>query len=282
MADLITGNTQLLATKQDLVAALVQKELKFATKFLPYVSDVSAYAIKGAKTISFPRLTSFTVIDRASGVQGDASQLTAAVDTLALDYNAYVAWIIDSMDSIQSNINAELEFASRAARAHARYVDEKIVSQLESEAEATATAGDLTRDIVLEMQEKLLEQNADPNMLALSISPAQRSVVLKISEFTQAQVYGNAVIPSGQIGDLYGVPVFVSNALGAQQYFMFEKSGVAIGFQAGPSMSEQMANEFGSQSKRVAMDQLFGVKLLQIGVEGAAVGKSALAIKDAN
>lgn len=283
MADLITGNTQLSATKQDLIASVVQKELAFAAKLAPYFTDVSAFCVPGAKQISFPRLTSFTVIDRASGVQGDASVLTSSVDTLLLDINAYVAWIIDSSDEIQSAIPAKLEFARRAAAAHGRYVDTSIIAELESVGVPTTTAGNLTAAIILEMQETLLENDADPAQLALFISPAQRSVLLQVSEFRSADVYGGAaMIPSGVIGSLYGMPVVVHNALTAQQYFMAEKTGLAYGFQMGPSYSEQMANEFGSKAMRCVLDQLFGVEGMQKGLKGVLAGQSPLVIKDNN
>lgn len=282
MADLITGNTQLSSVKQDLIAAVVQKELAFQAKLTPYFTDVSMFAAPGAKQISFPRLSSFTVIDRASGVQGDASVLTSSVDTMLLDINAYVAWIIDSSDAIQSAIPAQLEFAKRAAAAHGRYVDTQIITELEAVGVPTTTAGNLTAAVVLEMQETLLENDADPAALALFIAPAQRTVLLQIAEFRNAEIYGQAVIPSGVVGSLYGMPVVVHNGLTAQQYFMAEKSGLAYGFQMGPSYSEQMANEFGSQAKRAVLDQLFGVEGMQKGLKGVLAGQSPLVIKDNN
>lgn len=282
MADLITGNTQLSSVKQDLIAAVVQKELAFQAKLTPYFTDVSMFAAPGAKQISFPRLSSFTVIDRASGAQGDASVLTASVDTMLLDINAYVAWIIDSSDAIQSAIPAQLEFAKRAAAAHGRYVDTQIIAELEAVGVPTTTAGNLTAAVVLEMQETLLENDADPGALGLFIAPAQRTVLLQIAEFRNAEIYGQAVIPSGVIGSLYGMPVVVHNGLSANQYFMAEKSGLAYGFQMGPSYSEQMANEFGSQAKRAVLDQLFGVEGMQKGLKGVLSTQSPLVIKDNN
>jgi hypothetical protein len=283
MADLITGNTQLSATKQDLISSVVQRELAFQAKLAPYFTDVSMFAAPGAKQISFPRLSSFTVIDRASGVAGDSSVLTASVDTLLLDINAYVAWIIDSSDAIQSAIPAQLEFAKRAAAAHGRYVDTNIISKLEAVGVPTTTAGNLTAAVVLEMQETLLKNDAVASDLALFIAPAQRTILLQISEFKSAEVYGGAaMIPSGVVGSLYGMPVVVHNGLTAQQYFMAEKSGLAYGFQMGPSYSEQMANEFGSQAKRAVLDQLFGVEGMQKGLKGVLSTQSPLVIKDNN
>jgi len=143
------------------------------------------------------------------------------------------------------------------------------------------------QDVQLVLKGVMLMKDADMSQVALFISPAQRKAMLKIQQFTEAQLYGTSNIPSGVIGSVYGVPVVVSNNLAAQQYFMFEKTGLAIGFQKGLSMSEQGANEYGVDAKRIAMDQLFGIKGLQLGIDngkGETVGatQSALIVKDAN
>lgn len=276
MADLITGNTQLAPTKADIISAVVQKELAFASKLLPYVTDVSMFAVKGAKSINFPKLTSFTISNRASGVQGDSSVLTSALDSIALSFNAYCAWIIDSMDEIQTSIAAQMEFAKRAAAAHGRYLDTQILAVLTSDAGLDVGAAPLTRDLVLDLRGYLLGNDADMSQIVLAIGPDQEKEMLKIAEFTNAQIYGGAVIPSGVIGKVYGIPVLVHNGVAVGHAHMWEKSGIAVGFQKNPNMSAQPANEFGTTAQRVAMDQLFGVDSLQNAVHGAAAGKSAL------
>ena len=127
------------------------------------------------------------------------------------------------------------------------------------------------------MREQLLTNNADPENLYMAVSPAQESILLAIDEFVTPEKYGQAIIPGGVLGRLYGVNMIVHNGLVGDSYYMYDKAGMAVGFQMGPQMSEQGANEFGSQAMRVAMDQLFGVKALQV-----TGGVSALIAKDNN
>lgn len=282
MADAITGNTQLSATKQDVIAAIVQKELQFSAKLLPYVSDLSMFAIKGAKSVKIPKLTSFTAVDRASGAAGDATVLTSSVDTIDLDQNAYVAWVIDSSDEVQTMIDAQIEFARRAASAHGRFVDAYAITKAEAAGVAITSTGDITRDIVLEMRKKLLGYDGDLGQASFWISPDQEAALLAVDEFTRAEVYGQPVIPNGVIGRLYGIPVVVHNGLASQQYFLVEKNGLAVAFQKAPAMSQQPANEFGTSAMRVAMDQLFGMSALQVAEKSVGAGKSPLIIKDNN
>ncbi len=265
MADLIHGNTQLGATKADLIAALVQKELAAKANLLPTVTDVSQYAVKGAKSISFPKFGSFTPINRASGVAGDSAVLVATADKLDLNVNAYIAWIVDSNDEIQSSVAVQAELAMRAASGHGRYVDTQIIAELEATGVAL-TAGAISRDIILEGREELLTANAELGEMTLVIGPSSESLLLKIDEFTRADIYGTSNIPAGVIGRVYGIPVMINNQLGANTFYMYAKSGVAVGFQKQPGVSSQGANEYGVGAERFAMDQLFGVQAMQGGL----------------
>jgi hypothetical protein len=275
MPDAITGNTQMVATKQDLIAAVVQKELKHRAILAPFFMDLSSLAVKGAKTVSIPKMTSFTAIDRASGVAGDSTVLTAAVDQMALEWNAYVAWLIDESDAVQSSIDWELMTVTRAASAHSRFFESKLIAAAFASGKLL-TAGAISRDKILEGREYLRKNEADLSQVILAVAPDQETALLKIDEFTRADIYGSAVVPNGVAGRLYGMPVVIHSGLADGQYFLAEREGLAYAFQSGPNYSEQGANEFGALSRRRAMDQLFGVKALQIDQGIATGGKSAL------
>lgn len=284
----VTGNTQLAPTKADIIAAGVQKELKENSFLVNYVLNVSSFAGKGLKSISFPKLTSFTVEERASGAAGTIQDLTSSVDKLDLDKRAYISWLVDSSDEIQSTIDFQSEAAMRAAKAHGRFVDNKIIEGLKSVASLSVNGGspaDITRDNILAMRKWLIENNANMADAVLVIPPDQEVAMLKIDEFTRADMYGSAVIPSGVIGKVYNIPVVIHNSseLEAQQAIMFEKEGFAIGFQKSPQFDEQKKIEYGTGAMLQAVDQLFGVKGLQLGVSTdknvIASGKSPLVAK---
>ncbi len=279
MADVITGNTELGATKQDLIAALVQRELAFNAKLLQYFTDVSSFAIPGSKSISFPKLTSFTVINRTEGAQGDASALTATVDTLSLDFNAYVAYIIDATTKLQSNINAEMEYAKRAAAAHGRYVDSQIIVKIAAAAAHFQNVGadvDVTYANLIDMQSRYLTADGLIEQGAWLVSVSQNKAMVGLAEFKDVSAFGEMVIRDGYVKQLLGMPVVIHNGLAAKQLFLCGKEALAIGFQKDPAMGEQPANEYGVGAVRTAVDQLFGIKALQTGEKGAAAGKSPL------
>ncbi len=241
MADAgVTSNTQLTATKNDLITALVQKELISKGVLAPTIMDVSRFAGKGVQSISFPKGTSFTVENRATGVASVKQALTFAADKLELEFRATVTWLIDTLDSIQSSVEVETEFAVRAARAHAVYVEQKIIAEMETVGNANSDAsGDVSDQCILSMRKALLNRKANRAALHLAISPDQEAVILAIDKFVSAEKYGSAVIPTGEVGRIYGIPVHISTELTSQQFFMYDSEGVAIGFQRGPQMDER-------------------------------------------
>lgn len=284
MADVIHGNTQIGASKMDLITAIALRELQFMAKLAPTVTDYSSFAIKGAKSVKIPKLGSFSVTNRASGVAGDASVLSpnAAVDTIDLDWNAYIAYIVDSSDEIQSTVEWQSELARRAAGAHGRYVDTQIIAVLEAAGVATTTAGAFTYDIAREMRQAYITNDGDLSQAVFLLGPDQESNALDQDEFKRAEVFGQAVIPSGIIGRILGIPVMVHNGVAASTFYLYGKEAVGLAFQKGPQVSEQQANEYGSGAMRVAMDQLFGVDALYKGLKGVLATQSPLIIKDNN
>lgn len=260
------GNTDLVATKNDLIVALVQRELISKAVVMPSIADLSAFASKGSKSISVPRAGSFSVEDRATTAQATLANVTYAVDQINLDQMSTVSWVVDPQDEVESAVAVEADLAQRAARAHARNFDNLVIAGLEADATATTTAGAITKDIVLEMREALLSAEADPNQLTLLVGPDSESTLLGISEFVEADKYGSSAIPTGVLGRLYGVEVRMSTLIGATTFYMYDKDGYGFAIQKQASMDERPAPEYGSGAKLRVMDMKWGHDQLQNGV----------------
>lgn len=255
--------------KMEVIDQIAQRELEFMMKLVPTVTDVSRLAIPGSSSISFPKLSSFTVNDRAFGAADTEQTLSDTKDTLLLDKNKIVSFIIDAADDTQATIDAMSENAKRAASAIARQVDTDIIALLEASSNTATTAADITRDVVLEMQEFLFDAEGRIEDMVLVVGNDQHSALLKIAEFTEHQVYNGLgqVAPnqSGQLGTVYGVPVIRHSGLAANRYYMYNKEGVAYGSQRSLRMESEQAISFGTGARRVATDHLYGVQELQGG-----------------
>lgn len=258
----VTGNTQLSATKNDVIAAMVQRELKFSAKLLNTVTDVSMFAAKGMKSVSFPTAGSFTVENRATATQGTIQDLTFAKEQLDLDYRAYVAWLVDSVDEYQASVDVQSEYVKRASTAHARNIDEIILTKLDAVKGHVETAG-IDRAKILNCRQFIIQNFGDLSSLVMVVKPSDENLLLNIADFVRADAYGSSNIPSGVIGRLFGANVMIH--AGATKSFMYTKEALAWAFQKAPQYDEQKDIRYGTGSMLAAVDQLYGSKALQLG-----------------
>lgn len=275
MSDQIIHAPQIDPVKAAAIAEKVQRELKFRAKLAGTVLDVSRYARPGYKSISFPKFGSFTVSNRASGTKGESQSISSTVDQLNLEKNAYCSWLIDSMDELQSSVIWQAELAVRAAAAHGRYVDEAILGELANTAQDAPFSGSLTKDGIVDLRKAMVDAHTDPMECFLVVDTQEYANLLKIEEFISAEKYGVSALPSGVVGKVFGLNV-IEHA-GMEGFFCYHPEAIALGFQAAPKLASQPAIEYGSSAERKVLDQLFGVKGLQV----LGSGKSALAFKKA-
>lgn len=275
----------LVNTKADLIAALVQRELLEKASLIPFLSDLSGLAVKGAKSISIPKLSSFTVQDRSFGAAAtENAALTDTVDVINLDKNKIVLFGYDSHDEIQSSIDYMASAISRASSAHGRQINTDILTMWANVAGLNLNGGvpaDITIDNILDMREFLIENFADMTKSFLVIAADQEKAMLKLPEFSRYDYRGGNASPivNGQIGFVYGVPVVINQQIAAQQAYMVNTEGSALAFQKAPAVAEDKALQYGTGGMQVAVDTLYGVGGLQIGEGTAAVGKSPLVAK---
>lgn len=273
MADKIIDGTEVSVTRMDYIVETVQRELAAAAKVRPLVSDVSQFALPGRRSISFPKLGSLTVQKLAEGQAADAQALTATEDQLDLDQLATVQFILKKQAEIQSQLSFEQSMIQRAASAHARQVDSDIIEAL---AAGAASGNDVTyngsdiEDNILSVVQKLDEANAPEEGRFLIFRPAQKKLILSVANFVQAERYGsNIPIMRGELGMAYGLRFIMSN--NATSTFVdatmigFQREALAVGFQMDPFIDEEKDIKWGAGSKRYAVDQLYGYKVLQSG-----------------
>jgi hypothetical protein len=272
----------LVNTKADLIAALVQKELLESASLVSFVSNLSNLAGKGAKSISVPKLSSFTVQDRAFGAAAsENAPLTDSVDVINLDKNKIILFGYDAHDEMQSSIQYKVEAIRRAAMAHGRQVNADLIATWTAFAGLSvngATPADITASDILDMREFLMENFADMSRTALILGADQEKAMLKLAEFSRYDYRGVGPTPiiNGTIGSVYGVPVVINQQIGAQQAYMVNVEGSAIAFQMAPRVAEDTDLRYGTGGVQVAVDQLYGVGGLQLSEGTAAANKSPL------
>lgn len=259
----VEGNTQLSAVKNALIVELVQRELISKAVVMPTILDASAFAVKGAKSISVPRGGSFTVEDRASAATATLANVTYAVDTITLDQMSSVSWAVDPQDELESTVDVQADLAARAARAHSKNFDTLVIAGLEAGATATTTAGAISKAIFLEMRQALLAAEANPDALTFLCGPDSEAALLSISDFVFANEYGAAIIPSGKLGSLYGVSIVMQTSIASGRFYMYDKEGYGFAIQQALNLGQRPAPEYGSSAILNVLDMKWGHATLQ-------------------
>ena len=275
------GNTELQATKQEVIAEIAQRVLIDQSKWLGTVRDVSNRAVKGANSVSFPKYSAqFTVENRASAAEGTDQDVGFDKDTMLFDQRAHIQWVIDPDDLIESTLDVVRENITHATLSHARQFDVNMNGVAEAAGITTTTAGDISQDVVLEMQQILHQNKAQLENMYMQVSPKQYANLLKIDPFTRVDARGasDRALASGVLGDIYGVKIVMNTTLAPDQYFMYDMMGLAAGFQRQPQFDEQKEVTFGAGAMRQVLTQKYGLKAMQTEVPGGflADGTSAL------
>jgi len=265
---------------QNTVAQMVQITLLKNTVLRGLFADMSQFATPGSKQVQFPRITdNFTVQNLNGGIKADATSLVYETDNLDLDQENNISWIIRRFDQAKSQVQLLEAAINQATRKHAIAVDEKVYDVMSTSVVAgnVLTPGALTQAKITEMIQAADEARMPKEGRAFVFSNASYADLIAINSFVDASANGrNAPIATGNIGTLYGIPVFQSDVVttgAAAESWLVHRDAIAIAFGAQPMLESQPDIAFGSGSRRWSMDQMFGVKGLN---EGNLLVKSAL------
>ena len=258
MADAISTTA---ATERDLVLSIVQDELNRNNFLRPTVMDLSSQAVKGAKTIDVPKFTSGMPAPQSQNADGltpvDLQAAVFSVDTITLNKWENLAYRVPDRQSMQSAIAVEAELAKSAGARMGEYIDDQIVANLRL---ASTTAPDHDRDLaggatggagvteitlagISKARELLNRANVPQSDRWLVIPPEQEKALIDLDNFRNADKYGSRdALLKGEIGQIYGFRVMVSNAAAATEAFAYHKSCSAVAVQQEISFESQRAD----------------------------------------
>lgn len=273
------SQANLAPSKNDVIAAIIQKELAKQSVFLPYVTDYSRFMGKGMKTFSILKRSVVTAqnLDVVNG--NDTNTFALTQDTMTPNKLPYVSFTITEPDEIESVVSLDAEAARAAASAIARHIDDSIIAALISGAGYSHVTDGLgsatvTRDSILAMR-KFVRCNYAPNDLVLAIScDDEHDGLLKQAEFTEQQIYGSSAVPSGMVARLYGMPVVVSEGLNSGQAFVFSKSALGYASHLGVGFKVSDAPDFGARALRYTWSAKYALDVLQKGELGVDADES--------
>lgn len=253
-------------TRQTTIAALVQASLKKASVLSNVFYDVSQYAEQGTGTIAFPRKSNEFTVQKLSGSQkGDDQELVFALDSLVLSEEAHIQWVIKKFDEYRAKAPILASAIEEATLTHASQLDDDMIDALLANISISNITGGIDQEAIVDAIVALNTARVPRTNRAFVFGNSGYGTLIKIAGFVDASKSNLDIVKTGQIGTLYGYPVFESDSMPTAEGLLTHRDALAFGFGSMPEVEDQAAIEYGTGSRRWVMDALYGVKTLNAG-----------------
>lgn len=270
------GLTEVTATRQQLIAGIVQETLKQKSILLPTVTDYSQFAVPGASQVGISRRAQFAAANKAENTDLTAQEILFSADTIVFDKSKAIYAKLEKMAAVESNVAVEAEIIQEMADELALQIDKDLLVQLKLVSTAApdhlldyanTPTDTLQQTDILEARKLLNKQIVPMDNRFMVIGPDQEKAVLSIADFVQAQTYGNANgLINGELGRLYGFTVLMHTELAAADALFYHKSHCGFGMQLAPQYETMF--ELKSVSQQYLLYQKYGMKVLDSGKRG--------------
>lgn len=272
------GATEVGATRQDLVAGLVQEVLKQKSILMPTVTDYSRFAVPGSKSVLIPKRTQFSAADKAENTNLSAQEITFTGDTINFDKHKAIYAKLEDIAGLQSNVDVRSEIIREMAAELALQVDKDIIVELKQVSAAgpdhlldyADTVGDTIALTDISEARRLLKNQKltfmDDNYYMV-ISPDKEKEMLDIDNFISVEKYGSReALLNGEIGRVFGFKVLCHTELTATEALFYHSSHVGMAMQANPSFETD--RDLAAVSEEFLLNQIYGMSVLDSGVRG--------------
>jgi len=252
-------------------AILDYAERKFALR--NQVLDFSSMVQNGGDILNIPKVAEETAAAKSADTAVTYSANTDGVIQLSLDQHQYEAKRIEDIVRVQESADLFNAYAKSMGYALAKKVENYLAVDILQSATGNdvtlATDNTPTTAEVRSGLQKLLDAGYDytDGETFFYASPAMYMSLMGLGDFTQANVRGDAANPiaSGQIMNIYGMPVYASvdwdddGGTGDETGTIFNRNGIYFAQQIAPRV--QSAYDIDHLATSVVADVLFGAAL---------------------
>lgn len=222
------SNQQTITTGANFIPEIWANEVRaFLRASLVLADKIKMISFEGQKgdTIHIPDVSEFTTYAKAANTEVTLQSPTEGKFDLSIDKHRESSFLIEDMLAVQSSYDLRSEYTKSAGYALAKRLDADIAASISGLTyqykgsdgttvwgNGTVGGGDLTEASIRQAIEYLDTANVPMDDRFLFIHPAQKNVLLAIARFTEYQMMGPGGLPlrTGQFGEIFGVPVYVS------------------------------------------------------------------------
>jgi len=203
------------------------------------------------------------------------SDVTAITDTateILVNIDQHYEWsmYIEDIAELQALNSMRRFYTDDAGYALARNVDSAIITALDGASALTGGNAVITSVTdwdasILQAIENLNDNDVPVNDRALVVTPSCMTALMSTDRFTEQQFIGDgSAIRTGNIGNIYGIPVFMSTQVGTgatEKAFLFQKDSTVLATQQSVRTQTQYKQE--KLADLFTADTVYGTKVVR-------------------
>jgi hypothetical protein len=266
----------------DAVRASFKKSLVMAN----LATDYSSLVTGGGDTIHIPSVADVAdAAVKAPHVPVNYTNATEDKLSIEISQHQYASAMIEDMGAIQSSSDLLSMYADSIGYKLGLGVEVAVEVALALTTECIDIAGNATAKTIdaatlAHMSKVAMTNNCPLNECALILNPTLYSSLFRIDDFIHVSKTGAVDVPNGLVGQVMGMPVYLSNNITSTNHndavdsadgalnnanvlggFLLHNSALGIAYSKAPNVQSQYDMDY--ISHKVVGDNIFGVKLLQ-------------------
>ena len=203
------------------------------------------------------------------------SDVTAITDTateilVTIDQHYEWSMYIEDIAELQALNSMRRFYTDDAGYALARNVDSALITAMDG-ASALSGGNAVISSVtdwdasILQAIENLNDNDVPVNDRALVVTPSCMTALMSTDRFTEQQFIGDGnAIRTGNIGNIYGIPVFMSTQVGTgstEKAFLFQKDSTVLATQQSVRTQTQYKQE--KLADLLTADTVYGTKVVR-------------------
>ena len=248
----------------------VQSNLVILPLVKHYDSDIASYG----QTVEIPNVSNISANAKSANTQVTLNGPTETKTTITLNLHYESSFLVEDIVKAQSKYDLRSVYTKRAGYAIAEKIDKSLVDEMTANfTQTVGTFGTAISDTnVLAALRKLDDAKAPQENRSFVVTPQGKQEMLAIDKYIRYDAIGvsgdqNSIV-NGQIGEIYGVRVYMSQNLTVtagtptqNNHLFFHEEAAAVAIQVQPRTQAQYKQEY--LGWLVTVDVLFGVKVLR-------------------
>jgi len=240
---------------------------------LPLVKHYDADVQSAGQTLEIPNVSGVSANLKAQNTLVTLNYNTETKTTITLNKHYESSFLVEDIVKVQSAYDLRSDYTMAAAYAIAEKVDYTLASLMTTSFTGYGAFGTALNDsLILTVNRYLDDAKAPQTDRALVVTPQGKAEMLAIDKYIRYDAIGiggdQNSIRNGQIGEIYGVKVFMSQNLVVvattttqNNHLFFHKEAFAVAMQQEPRTQATYKQEY--LGWLVTVDVLFGVNALR-------------------